>query len=70
MPWELQAPDGTVVRSGTSQTYGWEDHLYPWATGSIDVSDLDPGEYTFVVMHRRPLRRSRGRRTRRPTRVR
>jgi len=50
VPWELLAPDGTVVRSGTSQTYGWEDHLYPWATGPIDVTDLDPGNYTFVVM--------------------
>jgi hypothetical protein len=50
VPWELRDPDGTVVRDGTTQTYGWEDHLYPWATGPIDVSDLDPGEYTFVVM--------------------
>ena len=50
VPWELRAPDGTTVRSGSAQTYGWEDHLYPWATGSIDVSDLDPGDYTFVVM--------------------
>jgi hypothetical protein len=50
VPWELRAPDGSVVRSGTSQTYGWEDHLYPWATGPIDVSDLEPGDYTFAVM--------------------
>ena len=50
VPWELRDPDGNVVREGTTQTYGWEDHLYPWATGPIDVSDLDPGDYTFVVM--------------------
>ena len=49
VPWELQAPDGTVVRDGTAQTYGYGDRLYPWVTGQIDVSDLDPGEYTFVV---------------------
>jgi hypothetical protein len=51
VPWELRrgAADGTVVRRGTAQTYGWVDRLYPWATGRIDVSDLTPGEYTFVV---------------------
>jgi hypothetical protein len=50
VPWELRSPTGTVVRRGSAQTYGWVDRLYPWATGRIDVSDLDPGEYTFVVM--------------------
>jgi hypothetical protein len=50
VPWQLKARDGTVVRQGSAQTYGWIDRLYPWATGRIDVSDLDPGEYTFVVM--------------------
>ena len=50
VPWELKAPDGAVVRHGTAQTYGYLDHLYPWATGRIDVSDLDPGAYTFRVM--------------------
>ena len=50
VPWQLKAPDGTVVRDGTAQTYGYVDRLYPWATGRIDVSDLDPGDYTFVVM--------------------
>jgi hypothetical protein len=49
VPWQLKAPDGAVVREGTAQAFGWEDHLYPWATGPIDVSDLDPGDYTFVV---------------------
>jgi hypothetical protein len=50
VPWELRAPDGTVVREATAQTFGSTDRLDPWATGQIDVSDLDPGEYTFVVM--------------------
>jgi hypothetical protein len=50
VPWQLKAADGTVVRSGHVQSYGWEGHLYPWATGHIDVSDLDPGDYTFEVM--------------------
>lgn len=50
VPWQLRASDGTVVRSGAAQSYGWGDHLYPWATGQIDVSDLDPGDYEFVVM--------------------
>ena len=50
VPWQLKAPDGTVVMNGTAQSFGWDDHLYPWATGPIDVSDLEPGEYTFLVM--------------------
>jgi hypothetical protein len=50
VPWQLKAADGTVVRQGSAQTYGWVDRLYPWATGRIDVSDLAPGEYTFAVM--------------------
>jgi len=50
VPWELRDADGTVVRDGTAQTYGYVDRLYPWATGPIDVADLDPGDYTFAVM--------------------
>ncbi|HET6937155.1 MAG TPA: Gmad2 immunoglobulin-like domain-containing protein [Nocardioides sp.] len=50
VPWELKDADGTVVLQGSAQTYGYVDRLYPWATGRIDVSHLDPGEYTFVVM--------------------
>ena len=50
VPWELRDADGTVVREGTAQAFGWVEHLYPWATGPIDVSDLGPGDYTFVVM--------------------
>jgi hypothetical protein len=50
VPWQLEAPDGTVVEHGNATSFGSEDHLYPWATGHIDVSGLDPGEYTFKVM--------------------
>jgi hypothetical protein len=50
VPWELRDADDTVVDSGNAQSFGDVDRLYPWATGQIDVSDLDPGEYTFVVM--------------------
>jgi hypothetical protein len=49
VPWTLLAADGGVVRSGSAHTYGYVDRLYPWATGRIDVSDLAPGDYTFVV---------------------
>ena len=50
VPWELRDADDNVVREGSAQTFGSVDRLDPWATGPIDVSDLDPGEYTFVVM--------------------
>lgn len=44
--WELRAEDGTVVRDGFA-TAGMDDHLIPWETEPIDVSDLDPGTYVF-----------------------
>jgi hypothetical protein len=50
VPWQLRDSDGNVVKDGTAQAFGYIDRLYPWATGRIDVSDLDPGDYTFVVM--------------------
>jgi hypothetical protein len=46
VPWELQDSSGAVVREGFAQGTV-EDHLTPWETGAIDVSDLDPGTYTF-----------------------
>ena len=46
VPWELRDADDTVVRSGFAQGT-MEDHLTPWETGPIDVSDLAPGTYTF-----------------------
>jgi len=50
VPWELRDSNDAVVKHGTAQTYGYGDRLYPWATGRIDVSDLAPGDYEFVVM--------------------
>jgi hypothetical protein len=49
VPWELRDADGTVVKSYSAQGT-MEDHLTPWETGPIDVSDLPPGTYTFVAM--------------------
>ena len=46
VPWELRAEDGAVVRDGFA-TAGMDDHLIPWETEPIDVSDLDPGTYVF-----------------------
>ena len=36
------------VKAGFATAEGWMDKLYPWET-TIDVSDLPPGEYTFVA---------------------
>lgn len=48
VPWEIR--DGSeVVASGFATAEGWMDKLYPWST-EVDVSDLAPGEYTFVAM--------------------
>jgi hypothetical protein len=48
VPWELRDADDTVVRSG-QVTAGQETHLVEWETEPIDVSDLEPGRYTFVA---------------------
>ena len=45
--WEIRQGD-QVVLDGFATAEGWMDKLYPWAT-SIDVSALDPGDYTFVA---------------------
>jgi hypothetical protein len=37
-----------VVASGTTETDGWKDKLYPWET-DIDVSGLEPGTYVFYA---------------------
>ncbi|HRI97225.1 MAG TPA: Gmad2 immunoglobulin-like domain-containing protein, partial [Nocardioides sp.] len=49
VPWELRDETGEVVRSGSAQGT-MEDHLTPWKTDTIDVSDLPAGTYTFVAM--------------------
>ncbi len=48
-PWEVRDASGKVVKKGSATAEGWMDKLYPWQT-DVDVSDLDPGEYTFVAM--------------------
>lgn len=45
--WEIRQGD-QVVLDGFATAEGWMDKLYPWAT-SIDVSGLEPGDYTFVA---------------------
>lgn len=47
-PWEIQDASGEVVADGFATAEGWMDKLYPWQT-EVDVSSLEPGEYTFVV---------------------
>jgi hypothetical protein len=48
-PWELRDASGDVVKKGAATAEGWMDKLYPWET-EVDVSDLEPGEYTFAAM--------------------
>jgi hypothetical protein len=48
-PWEIRNASGKVVRKGFATAEGWTDKLYPWET-EVDVSGLEPGEYTFVAM--------------------
>lgn len=46
--WEVRDGD-EVVLDGFTTADGWMDQLHPWEA-SIDVSELEPGEYTFVAM--------------------
>ncbi|MCW2793563.1 MAG: hypothetical protein JWO76_2661 [Nocardioides sp.] len=48
VPWQIRRGD-SVVKKGFATAEGWLDKLYPFET-EVDVSDLDPGEYTFVAM--------------------
>ncbi len=45
--WRILSGEKEVL-SGFATAEGWMDKLYPWET-TIDVSDLQPGEYTFVA---------------------
>ncbi|KRF30606.1 Gmad2 immunoglobulin-like domain-containing protein [Nocardioides sp. Soil805] len=47
VPWEIRRGD-EVVLDGFATAEGWMDKLYPWQA-SIDVSGLEPGDYTFVA---------------------
>lgn len=48
VPWQV-LKDDEVVLEGFATAEGWVDQLYPWNT-TVDLSDLDPGTYTFVAM--------------------
>lgn len=48
VPWQLLDSSGAVVDENSFQAEGWFEKLYPFE-GEIDVSGLEPGEYTFVV---------------------
>jgi hypothetical protein len=48
VPWEVRQGDKVVLK-GFSTAEGWMDKLYPWES-KVDVSDLAPGDYTFVAM--------------------
>jgi hypothetical protein len=47
VPWEIRRGDQLVL-DGFATAEGWMDKLYPWET-EIDVSALEPGDYTFVA---------------------
>ena len=49
VPWQVRQGE-RVVLEGFATAEGWMDRLYPWRTEPIDVSGLEPGEYTFVAM--------------------
>ncbi|GAA1154157.1 Gmad2 immunoglobulin-like domain-containing protein [Nocardioides aquiterrae] len=48
-PWEVRDSSGKAVLQGSAMADGWMDKLYPWET-DVDVSGLEPGQYTFAVM--------------------
>lgn len=50
VPWSIHrgGADGPEVMKGFFTAEGWMDKLYPF-TGSIDISGLEPGDYTLQV---------------------
>ena len=48
VPWQIRQ-GSTVVKKGFTTADGWMDRLYPWQA-QVDVSDLEPGTYTFVAL--------------------
>lgn len=48
-PWEVRDSSGKVVAKGSATAEGWMDKLYPWET-EVDVSGLEPGDYTFAAL--------------------
>jgi hypothetical protein len=59
VPWTITDADGTVVKKGFATAEGWMDRLYPWSK-KIDVSSLEPGDYTFTAMTDDPSGGSEG----------
>lgn len=47
VPWEIRQGD-EVVLTGYATADGWMDRLHPWHV-EINISQLEPGEYTFVA---------------------
>lgn len=48
VPWAIRDGD-TVVKEGFATAGGWTDRLYGWET-EVDLTGIEPGEYTFVAM--------------------
>ncbi len=48
VPWQIRRGE-QVVLDGFATAEGAYDKLYPWQT-EIDISGLEPGDYTFVAM--------------------
>ncbi|GAB7006187.1 hypothetical protein JCM18899A_36600 [Nocardioides sp. AN3] len=48
VPWQILDLSGKKVVDGYFTAEGWMDKLYPYA-GTVDVSKLAPGAYTFEV---------------------
>jgi hypothetical protein len=48
VPWVIRDGSGKKVLDGYFTAEGWMDKLYPYA-GTVDVSSLAPGSYTFEV---------------------
>jgi hypothetical protein len=46
--WEIRQ-GGTVVLDGFTTAEGWMDKLHPFSD-TVDISSLEPGDYTFVAM--------------------
>lgn len=46
--WEIRQGD-KVVLDGFTTGEGWMDKLHPWSA-SIDISSLEPGDYTFAAL--------------------
>lgn len=48
VPWEVRDASGEVVLDGFATADGFMGRLFPWTT-EVDLSSLEPGDYTFVA---------------------